>query len=73
MLSKRQLKQLRSEIVMNSVFLKDYSNSLNINEKTACNFFDGYSEYIDDENLQDNINNLYDYYCIYDYDPLVRV
>lgn len=79
MLTKKQLKQLRSEITLNSLFFNDYSNTLYIKNKTACVFFDGYMEYIYDlateekhnNNLNvfdvideyDNIINLYNYYC----------
>lgn len=87
MLTKRQLKQLRNEIVLNSLFYKDYSNSLYIKEKTACDFFDGYVEYlleIAQENniktdsildiiyLYDNINNLWNYYNLIEGDALPR-
>ena len=74
MLTKNQLKQLRKEIVLNSLYLKDYSNSLYIKEKTACAFFDSYIEYLyeiatedqfkskdilDVIDRYDNIDNLY--------------
>ena len=87
MLTKNQLKKLRSEIVLNSLFLKDYSNSLFIKEKTACDFFNSYIEYLyelSDENTQekldfydildrfDNIKNLWDYYFIFEDDPLLQ-
>lgn len=87
MLTKKQLKQLRNEITLNSLFLKDYNNSLFIKEKTACNFFDGYIEYLyeiaADDNFNsdnvldvidryDNINNLYNYYTSMEYDPLLQ-
>ena len=36
----KQFKQLRNEIVLNSLFLKDYSNSFYIKNKTVCAFFD---------------------------------
>lgn len=77
MLTKKQLKQLRNEIVLNSLFLKDYSNTLYISEKTACSFFDSYIEnlydiasddgfnskdIIDIIDKYDNIDNLYNYY-----------
>lgn len=81
MLTKKELKQLRNETTLNSLFLKDYDNTLFIKAKTVCNFFDTYMEYlsdnfkckdIDDIFKHDNINNLYDYYLSYEHDPLKR-
>ena len=87
MLTKNQLKQLRKEIVLNSLYLKDYSNSLYIKEKTACAFFDSYIEYLyeiatedqfkskdilDVIDRYDNIDNLYNYYNCYEDDPLLQ-
>lgn len=84
MLSKKELKQLRKEIILNSVFLKDYNNSLYIKEKTACDFFNSYMEYLqelsdskelDDIFKHDNFNNLWNYYlllCHDGYDPLCK-
>lgn len=45
MLTYEQLKQLRGEIVLNSIFVKDYSNSLGIDPQRVCDFFEGYLEY----------------------------
>lgn len=87
MLTKNQLKQLRKEIVLNSLFLNDYNNSLFIKNKTVCAFMDSYIEYlyeiahennfksdniIDVLNEYDNIENLYNYYLCYDDDPLLQ-
>lgn len=85
MLTKNQLKQLRNEISLNSVFLKDYSNSFYIKEKTVCAFFESFLEYIDELapgmdfydaiEKYDNIDILYNYYldsCIDGYDPLLK-
>lgn len=86
MLTKNELKQLRNEIVLNSILLKDYSNSLYISEKTACSFFDSFIDYIYNEysngldfnevlEQYDNIDVLYDYYidcCINGYDRLLK-
>lgn len=77
MLTRKQLKQLKNEIVLNSLFLKDYSNTLYISKKTVYNFFEAYIENLydiaenDDFNSKDiidiidkydNIDNLYNYY-----------
>ena len=39
-----ELWQLRNEIVLNSLYLKDYSNSFEIPEDVCYNFFEGYVE-----------------------------
>lgn len=44
MLTYEQLKQLRGEIVLNSLFLNDYQNSLGIDPQKVCDFFNGYLE-----------------------------
>lgn len=76
MLTKNKLKQLRNEITLNSLDLKDYSNTLNIKEKTASSFFDScmnellekasadgfHGDIIDIIDKYDNIDNLYNYY-----------
>ena len=87
MLTKNQLKQLRKEIVLNSLFLKDYNNSLYIDKKTCYLFFDGYIENLYDMaknenyknkditdiiNKYDNIENLYNYYLCFENDPLIK-
>lgn len=84
MLNKKQLKQLRKEIVLNSLYLNDYDNSFFIKNKTVCDFFDSYIEYlyelaseknIDDNDVLDkldNIDNLYNYYLSFEYDPLLK-
>ena len=87
MLNKNELKQLRNEIVLNSVFLKDYKNSLGINENKVCSFFDGYMEYLCELSYNkngneleyneflkryDTIENLWNYYNIFINDPLSK-
>lgn len=67
MLTKNEFTKLRKEIVLNSLYLKDYSNSLFIKEKTVCAFFDSAIEYICDENKEIDVRDitidmLYDYY-----------
>lgn len=71
-LTKEQLWNLRKEIVLGSLFIKDYKNSLNINPQAVCNFFDSFIENAqqDDEgnfnNKEiedfDNAEDLYNYY-----------
>ncbi len=45
MLSFRQFKKLRGEIVLNSLYLSDYENSLGIDPQYVYDFFEGYLEY----------------------------
>lgn len=46
MLTREQFEQLRGEIVLNSLFLADYENSLGISALRVYDFFDGW---LDDE------------------------
>lgn len=78
-MTKKELKQLRKEIVLNSIFIKDYSNSFGIDPEKVCNFFDGYLEDLSDKYntrdldiilKHDNIANLWSYYNCFCFDPL---
>lgn len=75
--TKEELWQLRNEIVLNSLYLKDYSNLFEIPEDVCYNFFEGYVEelclqaedegfkwedIIDVFNKYDTPENLYYYY-----------
>ena len=77
----KQLKQLRDEIVLCSLYIKDYNNSF-MSTYDALTFFNGYADYLgelmsekikdyndskyfDYLNEFDNINNLKTYYDIY--------
>lgn len=51
--------KLRNEIVLNSMFVNDYKNSLGINESEVCDFFDAYTERVSDDCEDDN--NYYEY------------
>lgn len=86
MLSKEKLIQLRKEIVLNSVFLKDYNNTLGIRKEKVYNFFEGYISYLyeikeekegfnlaypdDVIDAFDNEDNLYNWYLCFEEDPL---
>ena len=59
MLTKGQLAQLRKEICLNSLFLDDYENSLGIDKRTVCAFFEGYTEYLEDL-MQDEVEDFDD-------------
>ena len=81
MLSKRQLKELRKQIILNSLYLKDYDNNLYIKSKNVCDFFDSYIEELSekyntndiDEILKhDNIDELWNYYKYLEFDPLFQ-
>ena len=74
-----QLKQLRSEIVLGSLYTSDYKNSLNIDIREVQDFFDGYVEYlweIAEENGSSDIDeydtqeNLESWYNCFDEEPL---
>lgn len=41
-----QVKQLRREIVLNSLFTSDFKNSFDIDPHEVQDYFDGYSEYL---------------------------
>jgi hypothetical protein len=52
-LGKVQLKRLRSDIVLNSIFISDYDNRYGIPAENVCDFFDGFMDYINEEIHQD--------------------
>lgn len=75
------LKILRSEIILNSVFLSDYKNSFGFSQKSMGTFFDGYVSYLevtaDDDGYEwstfkdlfdkyDTEDNLLEWYNCYD-------
>ena len=45
-LTKEQLWELRQEITLNSIFIRDYENSFDIDVEECYTFFDGYVEYL---------------------------
>lgn len=74
---KEKLLQLRKEITLNSIYTKDYDNSLDIPLDIVYYFFEGFNEYIYDlmkrdkikpkkyeweYDNYDNIDNLFNYY-----------
>jgi hypothetical protein len=88
-LTKTELQKLRGQIVLNSLYISDYHNSLRINEHRVCEFFEGYVSYLsklieeDYPNAKNNdwwgllkdydtIDNLWNWYCMFDEDPLPR-
>lgn len=45
-LSLRQVRKLRKQIVLNSLYLRDYENSYGIDPHAVQNYFDGFVEYL---------------------------
>lgn len=76
------LRQLRNEIVLNSIYVSDYENSFGISAKSVSDFFDGYMDYlselveeekgskkditIDEIFAKDNISTLEEWYYCHD-------
>lgn len=58
MLTRQQLKMLRNQVCMCSLFYSDYENTLGINKKAVCDFFEGYFDYLT-EIAEENCENLY--------------
>ncbi len=54
MLTKDELKKLRSEIRLNSLYTKDYENSFGIDPKDVQMFFDGYLDDLEEIYIIDN-------------------
>jgi hypothetical protein len=83
-----KLWELRLEIKLNSLFVSDYGNTFGVDPKVACDFFDGYMDYLEDElhpdgktfdDLNavfalDNPENLWKWYnCFADESPLPTI
>lgn len=82
-LTSAELWQLRNEIMLNSLFVADYTNSFGFNARDVSDFFDGYVEYIyemmnedkatDDQFREyDNEYNLYNWFLCSDNFDWVR-
>ena len=67
-LTKEELWNLRKEIVLNSLYYKDYKNSFNIDEHTCCDFFDGYYEFITILAAEKHCERVLNYELISDFD-----
>ena len=79
-LTSAELSQLRKEVVLNSVFIYDYSNSFGFNPWDIGSFFDGYVSYIEELAEEDGFEvvglcflekydteeNLYSWFLCYD-------
>ena len=51
--TKDELWALRKQIVLNSVFIADYRNSFGIDEHSVAEFFDGFMDYMTEEEKED--------------------
>lgn len=73
------LLNLRSQIVLNSMFTADFNNDMGITAKSVSEFMDGYYDYLWELALENNSNathedvmeldtaeNLYSWYMCYD-------
>lgn len=67
-LTKKQLFALRKEVVLNSVFTRDFENSFDICPTDCQAFFDGYFEYLCELSKEkgDNFNDITDFFTKYD-------
>lgn len=68
--NKQKLWRLRQEIVLNSLYLRDYENTFGIPHYIVCDFFDGYMEYLEEINETDTPENLWSWYNCFESDPL---
>ena len=73
--TKNELEQLRSDIVLNSIYTNDYENRFNISPEFIQDFFDGYLNWLDEDVLskesEDSIDNLESWYYIIDYSDYI--
>lgn len=83
--NEKNLWALRKEISLCSLFVSDYRNTFDVDRHVCYDFFDGYSDYlqelmeengIPDERYFDELENydtpenLYDWYCCFEEEPL---
>lgn len=60
-LTNEQLQQLRSEIVVGSMYLSDYENSFNINENEVYDISESYDIWCEENGVEDNAANFAEY------------
>ena len=79
-LTSAELLQLRTEIILNSILIYDYTNSFGFNPWDICSFFDGYVSYLEELAEEDGFEgvglcflekydteeNLYSWFLCYD-------
>ena len=56
-MNKNTLWQLRTEIVLNSLFESDYQNSFGFTTQSVCAFFDGYMDYLEELMAEDGVSD----------------
>lgn len=54
---------MRKEINLDSIFLRDYENSLGIDPEEVSQFFEGYVEDLSELDAEETEENLWGYYC----------
>lgn len=64
-LTNEQLQQLRSEIVVGSIYLSDYENSFYINEDEVCDTLESYDIWCKENDIEDNAENFAEYVQCY--------
>lgn len=59
-LNRDELERLRGEICLGSMYYSDYENSFGIDDHQVCTFFDGYLDFLHEENgvdIDDELDN----------------
>ena len=79
--TKEELWALRQQIVLNSLFISDYTNTFGIDEHSVCDFFDSFIDYaqtlekeagLQEESTEeffsryDNPDFLWEWFCCYE-------
>lgn len=75
--------ELRQQITLNSLYVASYENKMGVDASAACDFFEGYMDYLEDivkaeerdpslDNIfaEDNSNNLWCWFLCHDTNPL---
>lgn len=83
-MTKEELWKLRQEIVLDSLYARDYRNDMGLTPGSVRNFFDGYSDYLSDKAEEngtaadnaiddyDSADSLWDYFNTCEDDPFAR-
>ena len=70
MITFSDVKRLRKEIVLNSLYISDYKNTLGLDPHEVCDFFDGFVEYMAELLAEEYgdvpVSEYYDYLYKYD-------
>ena len=62
-ITEKQLIELRSQIVLGSLFIADYKNDFGINENIVCDFFEGYLNFLDEVIYEEEENQDLDFWA----------